>query len=112
MARYRVVHLRTGETWEVETSLAGEARRVVGWPSELCRVSLKHRGPFADIEPPQIARQIVPPKPGSSHICPDCHITMIENNEKGDFWWQCPSCDLLYHEWENLYYRDDGFKEV
>jgi hypothetical protein len=32
---------------------------------------------------------------------------MLEAQGQGELWWQCPSCDLLYQEWENQYYRAD-----
>jgi hypothetical protein len=107
MPRYRVVHQQTGETWEVESSNANDAREIIGWSSGDCKIHLVRQGPFAEIEAPKVAKQIVPPKPGSSHICPDCTITMIENFDKGELWWQCPACDMLYHEWENQYFRAD-----
>ena len=107
MPRYRVIHQLTGETWEVEAALPDEARQVVGWPEQVCWIRRRDRGPFAEIIPPKVARQITPPKPGSSPICPDCAITMVEKTKTGDFWWQCPGCDLLYHEWENQYFRAD-----
>jgi hypothetical protein len=107
MSRYRVVHQQTGETWEVEAALPEDARQIVGWPEDVCRIQRLNRGPFTEIEPPKVAKQITLPKPGSSPICPDCHITMVEKKKSGDFWWQCPGCDLLYHEWENQYFRAD-----
>jgi hypothetical protein len=107
MPRYRVIHHHTGETWEVETASAEDAREVVGWPMGVCKVFLLRKGPFAEIVSPQIAKQIIPPNPGSSHICPDCKVSMLEASHQGEFWWQCPSCDLLYQEWENRYYRAD-----
>jgi len=107
MPRFRVEHLQSGEKWEVEISTSEEALEIVGWPAEVCRVYQLHEGPFADIEPPQIAKQISPPKPGRSHICPDCQVSMLEAKGQGELWWQCPSCDLLYQEWENQYYRAD-----
>ena len=107
MPRYQVVHRQTGETWEVEASYAEDARQVVGWPMDVCIVMIRHEGPFAEIIPPQIAKQVALPKPGSSHICPDCKVSMIEAAGSGEFWWQCPSCDLLYQEWENRFYKSD-----
>jgi hypothetical protein len=107
MPRYRVIHRHTGETWEVEASFAEDARQVVGWPMGVCKVFLLREGPFAEIVPPQIAKQISPPNPGSSHICPDCKVSMLEATHQGEFWWQCPSCDLLYQEWENRFYQPD-----
>jgi hypothetical protein len=107
MPRYRVVHRQTGETWEVESSFAEGARQVVGWPIEICDIYLLSEGPYAEIVPPQIAKQVAPPRPGKSHICPDCKVSMIEAMEQGEFWWQCPSCDLFYQEWENRFYRSD-----
>jgi len=77
MPRYRVVHRQTGETWEVEASHPEDARQVVGWPVGVCTVS------------------------------PDCKVSMIETIGQGEFWWQCPSCDLFYQEWENRYYKAD-----
>jgi len=107
MPRYRVVHRHTGETWEVETSSAEAARQVVGWPIDVSKIALLTDGPFAAIEPPKIARQIAPPKPGSSHICPECNVSMLEAIDQGEFWWQCPSCDMYYQEWENRYFQAD-----
>lgn len=107
MPRFRVEHRRTSESWEVEASNAEIARQVVGWPINICRVYQLREGPFAEIQPPQIAKQITPPRPGSSHICPECQVSMIEASGQGELWWQCPSCDLLYQEWENQYYRTD-----
>jgi hypothetical protein len=107
MARYRVIHRQTGETWEVEASFAEVARQIIGWPDSVCKVYLMKEGPYAEILPPKVAKQIRSPKPGSSHICPDCKVSMIEDSGQGELWWQCPSCDLLYHEWENRYYYSD-----
>jgi hypothetical protein len=107
MPRFRVVHRDTGETWEVEASGADLAREIVGWPKDVCEAILLLKGPFASIEPPNIAKQISPPAPGSSHICPECKVSLIEASVQGEFWWQCPSCDLLYQEWDNRYYRAD-----
>jgi len=107
MPRYRVIHQQTGETWEVEASFAEDARQVVGWPVGICSIQLMLEGPFAEIDPPRIAKQISPPYPGSSHICPECQVSMLEASWQGDFWWQCPSCDLLYQEWENRFYQAD-----
>ena len=106
MPRFRVVHQETGEAWEVEASFAEDARQVVGWPMGVCKVTL-WEGPFAEIIPPKIAKQVAPPKAGSSHICPDCCVSMLEVTGRGEFWWQCPNCDLLYQEWENRYYKGD-----
>ena len=107
MPHFRVVHRDTGETWEVEASDAEIAREIVGWPQGVCDVSLFLEGPFVKFESPNIAKQISPPKPGSSLICPDCKVSLIEAKIQGDFWWQCPACDLLYHEWENRFFRAD-----
>jgi len=107
MPRFRVVHRQTGETWGVEASLPEVARDVVGWPMGVCEITLLREGPFAEIIPPKIAKQVVPPNPGSSHICPDCEVSMLESTGQGEFWWQCPSCDLLYQEWENRFYKAD-----
>ena len=107
MARYRVVHQISGETWEVEASDAENARQIIGWPLGICKIQLLEQEPFTDLEPPKVAKQIIPPHPGNSHICPECAITMIENTGRGEFWWQCPACDLLYHEWENSYFKSD-----
>ena len=107
MARYRVVHQQTGETWEVESVSAEDARQIVGWPIGVCKVILLLEGPFAEIIPPKIAAQVTPPNPGSSHICPDCKVSLLEAVGQGEFWWQCPACDLLYQEWENRYYTTD-----
>jgi hypothetical protein len=107
MPRYRVIHHQTGETWEVEASFAEDARQVVGWQAGVCEVTLLQQGPFAEIEPPQIAKQVKPPNPQSSHVCPDCKVSLLEAEGQGEFWWQCPSCDLLYQEWENRYYKAD-----
>ena len=107
MPRYRVIHRQTGETWEVEASSAEDALQVIGWPTADCSVSLLIEGPFVEIKPPKIATQVAPPNPGSSHICPDCQVSLLEASDRGEFWWQCPSCDLLYQEWENRFYRND-----
>jgi len=107
MPRYRVIHQHTGETWEVETSTAEKACQVVGWSLGICKGTRLKEGPFAAIIPPKIATQIAPPNPGSSHICPDCKVSLLESEAQGEFWWQCPSCDLLYQEWENRFYRSD-----
>jgi rubredoxin len=107
MARFLVVHQLTGERWEVEAVSAEGAREVVGWPVGDCSVAELLEGPFAEIIPPQIAKQVSLPKPGSSHICPECEVSMIEFVGAGEFWWQCPSCDLLYQEWENRFYKSD-----
>jgi hypothetical protein len=107
MARFQVVHQVTGETWEVETASIEDARMVVGWPVDICSVIELIEGPFAKITPPQIAKQVLLPKPGSSHICPECEVSMVESDGEGEFWWRCPSCDLLYQEWENRYYKSD-----
>ena len=107
MARFLVVHLMTGEMWEVEAVTAEGAREVVGWPVDDCSVAELIEGPFAEIIPPQIAKQVSLPKLGSSHICPECEVSMIEFVGAGEFWWQCPSCDLLYQEWENRFYKSD-----
>ena len=107
MPRYRVIHRYTGETWEVEASFAEDARQVVGWPMGVCKITLLREGPFEEIVPPKIAKQISPPNPGSSPICPDCKVSMLEATHQGELWWQCSSCDLLYQEWENRFYRTD-----
>lgn len=107
MPRFKVIHHQTGETWEVETHTPDEARRVVGWPEGICNVTLMKDEPFAELEPPKIAKQVTPPRPGSSHICPDCQVSLFEASSQGEFWWQCPSCDLFYHEWENRYYKTE-----
>ncbi len=107
MPRFRVVHRQTGEIWEVEASYADDARQVVGWSMGDCSIQLMLEGPFEEIEPPKIAKQVAPPNPGSSHICPECKVSMLEDAGQGEFWWQCPSCDLLYQEWENRFYRAD-----
>jgi len=107
MPRYQVVHRQSGETWEVDATNAEEARQVVGWPDDVCLVMVLLEGPFAEITPPHIAKQVTLPKPGSSHICPECNVSMIEAVGLGEFWWQCPSCDLLYQEWENRFYKSD-----
>jgi len=104
MPRFRVIHRFSGETWEVETSCPEDARRVLGWSEEISRVLRLRRGPFADINPPKVAVQLIPPNPGSVHICPVCNVTMLEKTDQ-EFWWQCPSCDRLYHEWENMLYE-------
>ena len=107
MTRFLVVHQTTGETWEVEALSAEAARDVVGWPVNDCSVVELNEGPITEIVPPQIAKQVSLPKPGSSHICPECDVSMIEYVEAGEFWWQCPSCDLLYQEWENRFFKLD-----
>lgn len=104
MPRYRVIHTSSCEEWEVDAENMRGARRVVGWPEEVSRVILLRRGPYAEIVPPKVAVQIHPPFPGSVHICPDCNVTMVEKGGE-DFWWRCPSCDLLYHEWDNKIFR-------
>jgi hypothetical protein len=104
MARFRVIHQASCEEWEVEAENGEKARRVVGWPESLCRVLELRRGPYAAIVPPKVAAQIYPPIPGSTQVCPDCNITMMEEPGR-DFWWRCPSCDLLYHEWDNKIFR-------
>ena len=106
MPRFRLIHKSSCEEWEVEAEDRLVARKVVGWPEEVCRVYQLERGPYAVINPPKVAVQIVPPLPGRVHICPDCNFTMIEK-AGDDFWWQCPSCDLLYHEWENKILRNE-----
>ena len=110
MPRYRVVHLDTGETWEVEAPFADDARRVVGWRIGACQITLLRNGPFAEIPHPKIAAQLLPPQPGHGHICPDCNVTLVEK-PASEYWWYCPSCDLSYHEWENRFYRDDELWE-
>ena len=105
--RFRVIHRQSGETWEVKASSADNARLAVGWSQKECKVISLIDGPFAEIQPPKIAKQIKPPQPGTSHICPDCKVSMLEEEGQGEFWWRCPSCDLLYHEWENKFYRSD-----
>ncbi len=104
MARFRVIHKFSCEEWEVESENHQEARQVVGWPETVCQVFLLLRGPYAEIPAPKVAVQLSPPLPGSFQICPDCNVTMIEKNGE-DFWWRCPSCDLVYHEWENKIFR-------
>jgi len=103
MPRFRVIHTSSGEEWEVEADNVEDAREVVGWPKEVCRVLMLRRGPFIEILPPKVAVQLIPPSLGSVHICLECKVTMLELVEK-EFWWQCPSCDQLYHEWENKFY--------
>jgi hypothetical protein len=107
MARYHIIHQISGETWEVNAASVEEARQIIGWPNKICKIKQLQPGEFANIEPPKLAKQITPPQPGNSHICPECAITMVENTKRGEFWWQCPTCDLFYHEWENLYYQAD-----
>lgn len=107
MKRFRVIHCQTGEIWEVEASDAENAREVIGWPEEVCVASPFTTGPFAKIIPPKVATQIKPPRPSSSHVCPDCNVSLVEIKGRGEFWWQCPSCDLLYQEWENRYFHAD-----
>jgi hypothetical protein len=103
--RFRVIHRYSNETWEVEANCIEDANKVVGWPFDVCRILRIIRGPIAEITPPKVAVQILPPKPGSIHICSYCNFTMVEVKDQ-DFWWQCPSCDRLYHEWENKFYED------
>jgi hypothetical protein len=105
MPRFRVIHKISGEEWEVEATCLEDARKAVGWPMGVCRILMIRRGPFAEILPPKVAVQLSPPHPGSVHVCPDCNVTMIEKDSQ-DFWWQCPSCDQLYHEWENKFYKN------
>ena len=110
LARYRVVHLDTGETWEVEAPFADDARRVVGWRIGACQITLVREAPLAEIEYPKIAIQLSPPKAGHGHICPVCNVTLVEK-PASEYWWHCPSCDLLYHEWEKQFYRDGEILE-
>lgn len=105
MARFRVVHKTSGETWEVETGFSEDACQVVGWKVDDCRVSLLPEGPFVEIVPPKVAVQVIPPKLGFLPICPDCNVTMIEKDSQ-EFWWICPSCDLIYHELENQFFKE------
>lgn len=105
MPRFRVIHQLSGETWEVEADSAEEAYRVVGWPADVGKIFTIRRGPFATIPRPKVAVQLLPPQPGSAHICPVCNVTMVEVADR-DFWWQCPSCNRWYHELENELYED------
>ena len=105
MPRFRVIHRSTGETWEVEASCADDARKMVGWPIVICRTFILERGPYANITPPKVAVQLIPPNSGSVHICPDCTVTMLETPDR-DYWWQCPSCDQMYHELENKFFKE------
>jgi hypothetical protein len=93
MPRFRVIHKISGEEWEVEATCLEDARKAVGWPMGVCRILMIRRGPFAEILPPKVAVQLSPPHPGSE-------------KDSQDFWWQCPSCDQLYHEWENKFYKN------
>jgi hypothetical protein len=104
MPRFRVRHNSSCEEWEVEAPDQDVARQVVGWPGEVCQIFMLGRGPFAEIKPPKVAVQVSPPLEGSVHVCPDCIVTMVEKTGE-DFWWQCPACDQLYHEWDNAIYR-------
>jgi len=104
MPRFRVIHRFSGETWEVEATCAENARQSVGWSVDVCRILMLVRPPYAEIIPPKVAIQITPPVSGSYQICPVCFVTMIERTDY-EFWWQCPSCDRLYHEWENKFYE-------
>ncbi len=106
MPRYRIIHRFTEEEWEVEAPFADDARRIVGWPIPVCKILMLRRGPFVEMAPPKVAVQVRPPKGGSVPICPDCNVSMNENLEQ-EFWWQCPSCGLLYHEWDNIHFRSE-----
>lgn len=106
MSRFRVIHTYSCEEWEVEAENNQVARKVIGWPAEVCQVYLLRRGPYAKISPPQVAVQLSPPVCGRYQICPDCNVTLVEKVGE-DFWWQCPSCDLVYHEWENKIFRSN-----
>ena len=106
MSRYRVIHKISGEVWEVDAPFADDARRMVGWPMGICRILLLRIGPFAELIPPKVAVQLTPPKTGSAQICPDCHVTMVEKSGQ-EFWWECPSCDMIYHEWDNQSFSKD-----
>ena len=106
MPRYRVTHKISGETWEVEMPFSDDARRVVGWPVTDCWIVLMREGSYAEMPPPKVAVQIKPPEVGRAHICPDCNVTMMDKHDQ-EFLWQCPSCDLFYHEWENQFYKPD-----
>lgn len=106
MSRFRVIHSVSEEEWEVEADNEAGARCTIGWPENLCRVYLLRRGPYTVISSPKVAVQVLPPLPGKFHICPDCNVTMIEKTGE-DFWWKCPSCDLVYHELDNKTFRSN-----
>ena len=106
MVRFRVVHNTSGETWEVETGFPENACQVVGWNADDCHVVLLPEGPFAEITPPKVAVQLIPPQPGTIPICPDCNVTMIGKDHQ-ELWWMCPSCDLTYHEWDNQFFQGE-----
>jgi len=104
LPRFRVIHRISGETWDVEAACEDDARIAVGWNPDICKILTIQRGPLVEFKPPKVAVQIIPPQPGSTHICPTCIVTMQEINDQ-DFWWQCPSCDCLYHELDNKFYE-------
>ena len=108
MPRFRVIHKSTSEEWEVEALKSIEAREIVGWTEEACKILKLQRGPFAEIIPPKLAIQLFPPNPGSIPICPECDVTMTEKVEQ-EFWWICPLCHQQYHEWENKFYINGEF---
>jgi hypothetical protein len=45
MARFRIIHHLSKEEWEVEAETPIEAREVVGWTEDICRVFFLQRGP-------------------------------------------------------------------
>jgi hypothetical protein len=103
MPRYQVTHKASRETWEVEAGFSEDALRAVGWNLEECQILLLREGQFAQIVPPKVAVQVIPPKTGSVPICPDCNVTLTRQDGQ-DFWWMCPACDLVYHELENQFF--------
>ena len=106
MPRYRVEHRITKETWEVEADYAEAARLAVGWRLGDCLVYLWTQEPFVVFEASRVAAQVTPPEPGMGHICLECNVTMYRDREQ-TLWWRCPSCELIYHELEKRYLREE-----
>lgn len=106
MARYRVEHKRTREVWEVEADYAEAARLAVGWRLGDCLVYLWEKEPMAELKPPRVAVQVIPPRHATDQICPDCNATMYRDREQ-EVWWRCPACELIYHELEQRYLREE-----
>ncbi|MBN1669379.1 MAG: hypothetical protein JW862_19980 [Anaerolineales bacterium] len=106
MARYRVEHKRTKEVWEVEADYAEAARLAIGWRLGDCLVYAWQQPPFAELQPPRVAVQVVPPEPGADQICPECNATMYQDREQ-PVWQRCPACELIYHTLEHRYLREE-----